>query len=217
MGEKLKYTDILFDMDGTLNESGPGIIASFKYAMNKLNMPLADDADLNFVIGPPLDFSFKKLNVDKENIKTAISYYRDFFTKEGMYINSVYDGIEDVLKELIQRGYTLHIATSKPDILTKEILIHFDLLKYFNFIAACTMDEKRTTKDEVIAYALENLSHIDKSNILMIGDRYHDIEGAKINGIDSMGVLYGYGDRAELENAGADYIAQTPKDILNFL
>ena len=204
-------------MDGTLNESGPGIIASFKYAMDKLDMPIPDDSELGFVIGPPLGYSFERLNVPSDRINEAIGFYREYYQSKGKFINSVYDGITDVLLELKARGYNLHIATSKPDVMTLSILEYFNLRDYFDFIACSSMNETRSKKDEVIAYALENIRNKDLGTILMIGDRYHDIEGAKANGIDSMGVLFGYGDREELQNAGADYIAETPEDILNFL
>lgn len=210
------YTDLLFDLDGTLTESGPGIMKSVRYAMRQLGKPLEDDRDLRFCVGPPLRWSFERLGVEPENIQRAIDEYRVYFRSEGMFDNKPYPGVKEMLEALHAAGKHLHIATSKPDVLAIEILRHFDLLDYFEVIAAATMNEQRSTKTDVIAYALSCLKEVPVRNVLMIGDREHDVKGAAAFGIDCLGVLYGYGSREELESAGAKYIAATPYDIIQF-
>lgn len=212
----MAYTDILFDLDGTLNESGPGIIRSFFQTMDKLGKPLEDDCDLGFVVGPPLSYSFRELGVE-EKIDEAVRIYREFYSSEGIFNCVIYDGIPELLKTLKDKGKHLHIATSKAEIMARRVLEHFDLMKYFDVIAAATLDDSRSTKPQVVAYILELLGDVSKENIVMVGDRYHDINGAAENGLDSVGVTYGYGSRAELENAGATYIAQTPAEILKYI
>ena len=140
-------------------------------------------------------------------------HYKD----KGIYENEVYPGIENLLASLSEKGKKIILATSKPEPFAKEILRHFGLEKYFLFAAGSTMDETRTNKAEVIEYALSECGITDKSSVVMVGDREHDIIGANKNGIDSIGVLFGYGSREELENAGADYIAETVEDILKFI
>lgn len=210
------YTDLLFDLDGTLTESGPGIIKSVRYAMQSLGMPLDEDEKLDFCVGPPLKWSFARLGVPEGEIQHAIDEYRVYFRSKGMFDNSPYPGIRETLDSLRSAGKRLHIATSKPDELTVQILSHFGLLDCFDVIAAAAMDGRRSTKAEVIAYALENLGEVPRENILMIGDREHDVLGAAEFGIDCLGVLYGYGSREELEAAGARYIASSPEDIINY-
>lgn len=213
----MSYSTILFDLDGTINESAPGIINSFRNAMNILDIPIHDDLDLNFVIGPPLSFSFRKLNVPESRINEAITTFRECYSQYGIFDASLYDGIVDTLKILNAKGKSIHIATSKVDFLTEKILEHYKIRNLFGFVAAATIDEKRVKKDEVISWALENIKAANKADILMIGDRCHDVEGALKNGIDCLGVLYGYGSKDELLNAGAKYLASTPKEILLYV
>ena len=211
------YNTILFDLDGTLTDPGMGITNSVAYALKKWNIEVKDRTELYKFIGPPLLDSFEKYyGFSPEECRQAVKYYREYFSTKGLFENEVYDGVVELLTELKKSGKKLVIATSKPDKFTIEILKHFDLYKYFDFVAGASMDETRTKKDEVIAYALENLGIKDVSDVLMIGDREHDIFGAKAHGLDSMGVLYGYGDREELETAGATYIVKKVEDIGEF-
>ena len=152
-----------------------------------------------------------------EHGKIAVEYYREYFKAKGIFENEVYDGIEDMLTLLKSKGKKVILATSKPESFAKNILKHFHLDKYFDFVAGATMDETRNKKGDVIKYALESCRINDLSTVIMIGDREHDIIGAKECGIDSIGVLFGYGSYDELHDAGATYIAETVKDILKFI
>lgn len=208
------YDVILFDLDGTLTDSGLGITNSVAYSLKKYGIEVADRAELYKFIGPPLKESFEKYyGFSAEELKKAVEYYREYYTDKGMFENSVYEGIEELLKEIRKAGKMAVVATSKPEIFARKILEHFGLAKYFSYIVGANMDETRTKKDEVISYVLESCDIPDKSKVLMIGDREHDILGAKRNGLDSLGVLFGFGNREELKKAGADYIAETVKDI----
>ena len=146
-----------------------------------------------------------------------LQYYREYFKPYGLYENTVYEGIKELLSELKKQGKKLVLATSKPEPFAIEILKHFELDKYFDFVAGATMDEKRVRKADVIAYALESCRITELSATIMVGDREHDVMGAKEVGLECVGVLYGYGDLEELKNAGATYIAKKPRDILKIL
>lgn len=212
------YNYILFDLDGTLTDPGIGITNSVMYALKKFGIEEKDRVFLYKFIGPPLLESFDKYyGLSPEECQQALVYYREYFRPKGLYENEVYDGIKELLEELKEKGKTLLLATSKPEEFAIEILKHFDLYQYFDFVAGATMDEKRVKKADVIAYALENCGISDLSMAIMVGDREHDVIGAKAIGMDSIGVLYGYGDYEEHKNAGATYIAEKPEDILQII
>ena len=209
-----KYEVIFFDLDGTLTDPGDGITNSVAHALKKYGIEVTDRTELYKFIGPPLHESFEKFyGFSREEAMKAVEYYREYYKVKGIYENSVYEGIETLLKKLKESEKKIVLATSKPEIFAKEILRHFAIDKYFDFIAGSNLDGTRTVKAEVIEYALSNCSVTDKNTVVMIGDREHDIIGAKKNGIDSIGVLFGYGSREELENAVATYIAETVNDI----
>ncbi len=213
-----EYKYILFDLDGTLTDPAVGITTSVAYALEKFGIKVDDISTLNHFIGPPLLDSFMEdYGFTEDQAKNAIEYYRERFRVKGLYENIVYDGILGMLKELKKSGKELILATSKPEPFAKEIMQHFGLDKYFLFIAGSNFDGTRTAKSEVIEYALENAGVIDKPSCIMIGDRKHDIAGAKKTSLDSIGVLYGYGSREELESAGATYIAETVDDITKLI
>ena len=212
------YKYILFDLDGTLTDPGLGITNAVMYALKKFDIEATDRSELYKFIGPPLLESFQKYyGMSEEESQMALQYYREYFKPYGLYENTVYEGIENVLTTLKSQGRKLVLATSKPEPFAVEILRHFGLDKYFDFIAGATMDEKRVRKADVIAYALESCKITELSEVVMIGDREHDVFGAKEVGVKSIGVLYGYGDLEELESAEADYIAKTPEDILKIV
>ena len=212
------YQNILFDLDGTLTDPGMGITNSVMYALKKFKIDVEDRTSLYRFIGPPLKGSFKEFyGFSEEQSELAVQYYREYFKKQGMLENEVYDGIPELLKQLREKNKTLIVATSKPEPFTLEILRHFQLLDYFNFVAGATMDDTRNKKSDIIRYALESCHITDKSTAVMIGDRKHDIIGAKENGLDSIGVLFGYGDYEELKAAGATYIAETPMSVFQFV
>jgi len=212
------YKYILFDLDGTLTDPGIGITNSVMYALNKFGIEVDDRASLYKFIGPPLLESFQKFyGFSKEESELGLKYYREYFKPKGLYENEVYEGIETLLLELKKSEKKLIVATSKPEEFAIEILRHFHLDDYFDYVAGASMDQKRAKKADVITYALECFGITDKSSVVMIGDREHDILGAKENGLKSIGVLYGYGDYEELSGAGADYIVENPEDILKIV
>ena len=155
----------------------------------------------------------------EEKAKEGVKIYREYFSQKGLFENSVYEGIEESLKLLSESGKKHAIATSKPEEYSVRIIEHFGLTDKFEKICGATMDKSRNEKADVIRYTLEMLGipDEDKGSVLMVGDRRHDIIGAKQNGLDSMGVLYGYGDRNELEEAGADYIAESAMDVAKII
>lgn len=212
------YDIILFDLDGTLTDPGIGITNSVAHALAHWNIEVADRAELYKFIGPPLSDSFMRYyGFSEEDAIHAIAVYREYFSVKGLYENEVYPGIPELLESLKAQGKTVVLATSKPEKFAVEILRHFGLYDYFDIIAGASMDESRNKKADVIAYAISQMKNPDLSRMIMIGDREHDILGAKQIGIDSIGVLYGYGDRAEHEKAGATYIAERVEDILPLL
>lgn len=212
------YKYILFDLDGTLTDSGLGITNAVIHALKKFDIEEPDRSELYKFIGPPLLESFQKYyEMSEEESKLALQYYREYFKPYGLYENNVYDGIEELLSELKLKGKKLFLATSKPETFAIEILRHFELDKYFDFVGGATMDEKRVKKAEVISYVLSSCGITDLAATIMIGDREHDVLGAKEAGLECIGVLYGYGDRAELEKAGAAYIAENANDLLKII
>lgn len=214
----MRYKYVLFDLDGTLTDPGIGITNSVMYALNKYNIDVSDTSELFKFIGPPLWESFEKYyGFSKAEANKAVEYYREYYSITGIFENSLYAGVEDLLKELKVRGQTLIVATSKPEVFAKQVLEHFEISEYFTFVAGSELDGTRVKKDEVINYALESCGITDFAKTIMIGDREHDILGAKAAGISSIGVLFGYGDRPELERACADYIVNTVSQIRNIL
>ena len=212
------YKYILFDLDGTIADSGEGIINGVIYALDKFGITETNNEVLNNFIGPPLvDAFMKNYSFSKEQALEAVRLYREFYPREGIYQNSLYGGIDKTIKTLKEMGKTLVLATSKPLPFAEIILKQYDLLKYFDFIIGATFDGKLNYKTDVIRVALQQSGIADKSEAIMIGDRHHDIEGAKDNDLDSIGVLYGYGDLLELKKAGANFIAESPKDILKII
>lgn len=208
------YQTILFDLDGTLTDPGEGITNSVAYALEKFEIKNEDRSQLYKFIGPPLKDSFMEFyGFSEEDALKAIAYYRERFREKGMFENKVYDGIVELLPKLQKAGKKLIIATSKPEEFTLTILKHFDLLQYFDFVAGATMDGSRSEKTEIIQYALEHCQIENLDETVMVGDRKFDILGAKANGIDSIGVLFGYGSLEELEMAGATYIADSPEMV----
>lgn len=204
------YEIILFDLDGTLIDSGEGITNSVIYALKKYGIEVLDRRTLYRFIGPPLHQSFEKFyGFLPEQAKEAVEYYREYYREKGIYENVVYEGVEASLKKLFEAGKTLLVATSKPEAFARQILGHVGLSKYFKHIAGANMDGTRTDKAEVIAYALSLCGDKDVSKALMVGDREHDILGAKAIPVDAAGVLYGYGSYEELRDAGADVLFRT--------
>lgn len=208
---------ILFDLDGTLTDPGLGITNSIMHALKKMSIPLPERQELYQFIGPPLMDSFHRhYGLDEASCAQAVVYYREYFSVTGLFENEVYPGIREMLGTLRQAGKKLVLATSKPELYARRILEHFALSRYFTHIVGATMDETRTAKHEVIAYALEAFG-IDPAGAIMVGDREHDVLGARKNGLACVGVLYGYGSRRELTDAGAVALADSPEELLGIL
>ncbi len=216
-----KYTHILFDLDGTMTESGPGILNSVQYALRHYGIEETDMDKLRLFVGPPLVDSFMNLyGFSSQKAHEAVFVYREYFSDKGIFENSLYEGIEDLLKSLKSAGKKLYVATGKPEIFLPRILEHFDIAKYFDYVCGSDADEKHCQKWEIIENVIchEHLEPLVKSgNVLMVGDRKHDTEGAIKNNIPCAGVLYGYGTREELSRNGATYILATVKELKEFL
>lgn len=209
---------ILFDLDGTLTDSMEGITKSAQYALRGFGIEVEDYTELSFFVGPPLRETFQKhYGFNEEETDEAVRLYREYYRPIGIFENTVYEGIPEMLANLSEAGKTLLVATSKPTDFAEQILEHFELDQYFDFVAGATMEEGRTKKADVIAYLLEECQLVDTSELIMVGDRCHDVLGAKELGIPSVGVLYGYGSKQELKEAGADYIVKTVEELEELL
>ena len=211
------YQTILFDLDGTLTDSGQGILNSVAYALEKMGIEEPDTANLNRFIGPPLYESFSRFyQLSPEDTQSAVDAFRVYFKEKGMFENQLYPGIIPLLEELRTAGKTLVIATSKPEIFAKQILEHFGIAHYLDVIAGASLDSSRISKADVIGYAINQLEAFPK-HAVMIGDREHDIEGARMHQLPAIGVLYGYGCKQEFEKAGATMIVETVQDLKRVL
>ncbi len=211
----IKY--LLIDLDGTITKSDLGITNSVLYALEKMNFDTSNITadDLLEFIGPPLTYTFATLcGFSESETQTAIDFYRENYVVKGMYENELYEGIEEFIKE--NTKFKLILATSKPEKYSGKILEYFGLDEYFYFITGASLDSSRNTKGKVIKHILDELS-IPASECLMIGDRFHDVEGAREHGIDCLGVLYGYGSEDELRVAGAIKIVKSVKEMKKYL
>lgn len=210
----MAFDYILFDLDGTLTDPYVGITESVKYALNFFGKPIPDDEALKQYIGPPLIWSFKELaGITGDDTVKAVKKYRERYETIGWKENALLDGAEELLADLKKKRKILGLATSKPEKTSIQILEYFGIDRYFDFMGGASMDLTRNTKVQVVNYTLNNLGVADLSKAVLVGDRHHDIDGAKEAGIASIGVLVGYGSRSELENAGADYICETLADV----
>ncbi len=210
----MTYTHCFIDMDGTLIDSSPGVTHSVAYALEKCGITPPPRDQLLCFLGPPLEWSFRNYyGMTEEQALTAVAYYRECYEAGAIYECLAYDGIHTMLQRLFDAGIVCVLATSKPLVYAKEILVHLGLSPYFSFLSAPELDGTRNAKAEVIAYAIEEMQIKNKSGILMIGDREHDTLGAKATGVDSVGVLWGFGDREELLSTGARNVYETPKAL----
>ncbi len=204
--QKREY--LLFDLDGTLTDPKEGITRSVAYALSKLGIEITDMDTLLPFIGPPLKEMFVEYaGLPESDALRAVEYYRERFQETGIFENILYDGIPELLAKLKGAGKKILLATSKPEVFAKRILEHFSLTSYFDFIGGSTLDHTRDRKEEVIRYVMGCTGITDPGRAVMIGDREHDVLGAKVCGMEAIGVLYGYGSREELELAGAAGIA----------
>jgi len=205
---------IFFDLDGTLTDPKPGITRSIRYALQKLDHPaIPSEDELTWCIGPPLRASFVRLLGAETSADRAVSLYRERFSDVGLFENAIYEGIDDVLTALGNSGHRLFVATSKPHVFADRIIDHFGLRHHFERVFGSELDGTRVDKGDLLEYAL-NEAAADPSRTLMIGDRSHDMVGARNNGMGAIGVLYGYGSKDELIGAGASHVCATPAAIL---
>lgn len=211
-------TVILFDLDGTLTDPGVGITKSVDYALKSFGIHTEDLRELCKFIGPPLTESFMKFyGFNEAQAILAVEKYREYFADIGIFENELIDGIDDLLCHLSDAGRRLIVATSKPKVFADRILEHFNLMRYFDLVCGSELDGTRVVKGEVIRYALEKAGITDLNRVVMVGDRKHDIIGAKESLIDSIGVLFGYGSYDELSSAGATLIVETVEELENVL
>ncbi|ENW28548.1 HAD family hydrolase [Acinetobacter lwoffii] len=210
--------NILIDLDGTLTDPKVGITTSARYGLEKIGHPISDEINIDWIIGPPLKASLAKiLNVEADHVlaEQALMGYRERFAVKGLYENHVFEGVTETLAELKRRGYRLFIATAKPTVYAKQILEHFDLAQYFTDIYGSELNGERTNKAELIQYILEQ-QKLQADQCLMVGDREHDIFGARQNGIDTIAVNYGYGSQEELALAQPKYQIDRFNQLLDY-
>lgn len=208
---------LLFDLDGTLTDPEEGITKAVQLALAHFGIQVEDRTRLRPFIGPPLWDQFTEWGVTGEQANEAVSVFREYYLEKGVYENKEYAGIREMLGALKGAGYRLYVATSKPEGTAKIVTDYFGLTELFDRVAGASTDQERVRKADVIRYLLEAEGITDLSAAVMIGDRKHDVLGAKEVGMDSIGVLYGYGDRDELEAAGAGYIAATVEELEEYL
>ena len=211
-----KYDHILFDLDGTLTDSGPGIMNGFEYSLGKMGIDVPDRASLRRFVGPPLGDSFEKtLGFSPEDAAKGIAFYKEYYAEKGVYENDVYPGIPELLEKLKESGKKLIVATTKAELMANVVMDHFGLRKYFDLMVASNNTDRKN-KIDVLNYAIEN-GGVDRERAVMVGDRFYDITGAAHFGMTSVGVLYGYGSRQELEEAGATHIAESVDSLYDIL
>ncbi|MGD6888506.1 HAD family hydrolase [Bacillus mobilis] len=211
------YTTFLFDLDGTLTDPKEGIVNSVLYALKKIGIEELHVSELDSFIGPPIQQSFlERYNMNEGEVERAVFYFREYLKQSGLFENNVYEGIPDLLQQLKSSDNRLFVATSKPTIFAKQVLEHFQLTDYFEDIIGSNLDGTRIKKEEIIAHILQKNEDLNQENIVMIGDRKHDIIGANHNGISSIGVLYGYGSEIELTEVGATHIVNDVKELHHF-
>lgn len=214
---KQPYDALLFDLDGTISDSKEGIFNCFRAALALFGVDGTDECKMMQVLGPPLKESFMQLyGLNEKQTVSALQAYRARYADIGIYENRLYNGMEQLLAACKQAGYKIALATSKPEVFSKRIVAYFGLEQYFDFVTGASLDESRSTKEAVIAHILQSM-HLDASRALMIGDRKHDLIGAQVCGMDAVGVLYGYGDRAELEGYPHVYLAEDVNALLHYL
>lgn len=206
---------IIFDLDGTLTDSGEGIINCASLALEHFGITPPDRETMRQFVGPPLVDSFVKFGVPVEKAEEAVAIYRSRYIPIGKYENIPYPGIYELLERLLEQGHKLYVATSKPEGMSMDILDHFDLAKYFTLICGASLDTSRSTKDAVIGYLLEKTG--DPGAAVMVGDTAFDVMGAKMHGIPTIGVAWGYGEVEDMEQAGAVGIAYSMDELYEML
>lgn len=209
-----RFDYIIFDFDGTIADTRRGVFDSISYALTSYGYEVPDEAVLNSFLGPPLYESFQKtLSCNDEMAKKLTEKYRELYTDNAMFRLQLFDGVEEMLKILKENNVRMAIASSKPENFFSKLLEHLSITQYFDVVCGAKMGDIHNTKQQIIARAMNALS-AERDKTLMVGDRLFDIEGAKENKIKSAGVVFGFDYREELENAGADFIVTTTKQLL---
>lgn len=211
--------NILIDLDGTLTDPKVGITTSARYGLSKVGHPIPETDNIDWIIGPPLKASLAQLlNVEVSNplAEQALLGYRERFATTGLFENEVFDDVAETLKILQSKGYRLYLATAKPEVYARQILEHFNLLQYFVYPYGSELNGERTNKGDLIAYILEQ-EQLDPTECLMVGDREHDILGARRHAIETIAVEYGYGSDEELTLAQPKARIQTFAEILDYV
>ncbi len=206
---------VLFDLDGTLTDSGPGIIDCAVRTFTRYGVPVPTYEELRTIVGPPLHDSLRRFGIRDEDIKDATTCYRAFYKTVGKYNNTPYPGVQQLLSQLKDSGCNLYVATSKPEDMAIDIMEHFELAPYFEKICGASHDSSRISKDRVIAYLLEQIG--GPQDAVMVGDTVYDVKGAAAHSIPTIGVAWGYGDPQDMLDAGATSIAQNPQDLVTLL
>ena len=216
-----RYKYVLFDLDGTVSESAPGIRKSLEHAITSLDKPLPNLDDYTLYIGPPLLDTFRNLcRFDEPDCQKGLVLYRDFYNETGKYLNKLYDGVKEVLKSIRQSGAKTAVCTSKYEKFAEEIVEILGVPEYFDAVCGSTFDGSRKDKKDLIPYAVESLGgniETDRKRTVMLGDTYFDARGARLCKVDFVGVKYGYGSIKAMQDEGASLFADTPKDILKLI
>lgn len=214
----MNYRYILFDLDGTLIDSSQGVISAAKFALDKMGVPETQIVNLERIIGPPLKHSFKEFfNLSDEFAEKGVEYFREYYRDKSLFDCTVYEGVEELLTMLKNDGYTLAIATSKPKVFAKRILDHINLSQYFDVIEGSSLDEAHHDKADIISHVINQLNIYNPNQAIMIGDRLYDVKAANAIGMESIGVLYGFGSLEEFQDAGASYVVNSVKELGQFL
>ena len=206
---------IIFDLDGTLTDSGEGILNCAELALKHFGLPIPSRETLRVFVGPPLHETFLKFGIPEQDVDEAVAVFRSRYTTVGKFENTPYPGVHNMLRSLKEKGYTLLIATSKPENMAIEILNKFELAQYFDRICGATLDRSRISKEDVIEYLLKHSGAA--SHMVMVGDTDFDVLGAASHGIPTVGVSWGYGSVADMRKAGAVAIANTMDELISIL
>lgn len=206
-------THVLFDLDGTIADSRVGIVRCLRYGFEQLGLPVPPDDELEACIGPPLVVALPRFGLDHDTVERLIVAYRSRYKPVGILEAELYPGMRDLLHRLAAAGFTLAIATSKPEVFAERLVAHFDLQAPLTVVAGATFDETRMHKHDIIGHALAQLPDATPDNAVMVGDRHHDIDGARVHGLRAIGVSWGFGSDEELTGAGAWRLADTADDI----
>lgn len=213
----MRFKNAVFDLDGTLTDSGEGITKSVEYALNKMGINEYEPSTLYRFIGPPLLESFMQyFGMDKDDAELAVKYYRERYSSKGVYENRLYVGVKQLLTELKQNGINIYVASSKPQLFVEKILKQHGIFDMFNFVAGASFDKTRADKPSVLKYLMDN-TEVTADSAVMIGDRMHDIEGAHTFNMKCIAVLYGFGNLEEFKTYKADFVAKNTEDIIKII